>query len=447
MVARSKLLRQFSARCCQMAMQWSHRHRLLFSGGADAKIHAWDIRAMDEKFAMQVPPTGAGDSNSTASGSTTAPQWRLGTVLPLVTSSGQVKASPLPPLARRAVSRSRHSIARSAAAMELLCIDELDVLASGGIDTVVRLWDYDTKTVKQSLRGHSKTVRSLAYMHDYKILVSAGFDHEALVWNPFLSRALLPLRGHNAPLVRCMAVPGTPQLVTADSSGCVKIWDVRRFSEWQTLKVDTIGEVGDAVLLAPDDKIVLCGTRLQPLVRRNQAGDPDCAAQSAPSLCVYNSTSATFITAAGRDVRVWDANTGHLTRTYQNIADSAITALCLDGQRQRKFCIATHTGVVTVHDALNGTFMKTLHTHGAEVSSMLYCDQDKTVVTSSWDGSFVVADELDPDRGIVLKHVTHAHTVDILCCAASVGSCGLLCVSLSVSRSVPGRARACVALL
>ncbi len=42
------------------------------------------------------------------------------------------------------------------------------------------------------------------------------------------------LRGHNHPLVGVKCLPDTPQIVTADTSGMVKVWDVRNFLCVQT---------------------------------------------------------------------------------------------------------------------------------------------------------------------------------------------------------------------
>ena len=42
------------------------------------------------------------------------------------------------------------------------------------------------------------------------------------------------LRGHNHPLVGVKCLPDSPQIITADTSGMVKIWDVRNFLCVQT---------------------------------------------------------------------------------------------------------------------------------------------------------------------------------------------------------------------
>ena len=80
---------------------------------------------------------------------------------------------------------------------------------------------------RRKLEGHEKGVRSLAYNSDHRFMVSGGFDYDALVWNPYVERLILRLHGHNAPLVGVEMVPNTPQIVTGDASGVVKIWDIR----------------------------------------------------------------------------------------------------------------------------------------------------------------------------------------------------------------------------
>jgi WD40 repeat protein len=70
-------------------------------------------------------------------------------------------------------------------------------------------------------------------------LLSAGLDHEAFVWNTYVKDKIFLLRGHNHPLVGVKCLPDTPQIITADTSGMVKIWDVRNFLCIQTFNSPT----------------------------------------------------------------------------------------------------------------------------------------------------------------------------------------------------------------
>ena len=65
-------------------------------------------------------------------------------------------------------------------------------------------------------------------------LVSAGLDHDAYIWNTYVSTNIFLLRGHNHPLVGVKCLPSSPQIITADISGMIKVWDVRNFLCMQT---------------------------------------------------------------------------------------------------------------------------------------------------------------------------------------------------------------------
>lgn len=60
---------------------------------------------------------------------------------------------------------------------------------------------------------------AIAYSNEYRFLLSAGSDHQVCVWSPFAEKQVYTLRGHHAPLIGVQFVPGTPQIVTADSAG------------------------------------------------------------------------------------------------------------------------------------------------------------------------------------------------------------------------------------
>ena len=51
----------------------------------------------------------------------------------------------------------------------------------------------------------------------------SGFDHDVYVWNTYVREKIFLLKGHNHPLVGVKCVPHTPQVITADIKGMVKV--------------------------------------------------------------------------------------------------------------------------------------------------------------------------------------------------------------------------------
>ena len=67
------------------------------------------------------------------------------------------------------------------------------ILASGGWDKTIRLWDITEGTHITTLTGHNSTVRSLAFSPDGRILASASWDSTILLWQmpPISTKAAL----------------------------------------------------------------------------------------------------------------------------------------------------------------------------------------------------------------------------------------------------------------
>ena len=91
----------------------------------------------------------------------------------------------------------------------LLPMPKLQFLASAGLDSNIILWDTIKNKKKRvysrhkgnEKKGHKKGILSLAFNESLILLISAGFDHQIMVWNPYIDEPVFTLDGHNAPVV------------------------------------------------------------------------------------------------------------------------------------------------------------------------------------------------------------------------------------------------------
>ena len=58
-----------------------------------------------------------------------------------------------------------------------------DILASGGWDQAIRLWDTTTGEDIKILEGHDSGIRSIAFSPDGKILASGSYDDTIRLWD------------------------------------------------------------------------------------------------------------------------------------------------------------------------------------------------------------------------------------------------------------------------
>lgn len=149
--------------------------------------------------------------------------------------------------------------------LDLLLLENMGSLASASMDSTIGLWDMNTQQAHHTLSGHTKGVLGMSYHANYHALISCAYEHHALVWNPYSGGMICQLKGHFNPLIGVQAVPQSPQIITADSGGVVKIWDIRTYTCVQTVYAeDARGHrINDVVSIAsiPNHKRVLVAGR------------------------------------------------------------------------------------------------------------------------------------------------------------------------------------------
>jgi WD40 repeat protein len=108
------------------------------------------------------------------------------------------------------------------------------------------------------------------------------------------------------------------------------------------------------------------------------------------------------------------AASGEMLRVYRAAlpADAAPNCAVFDGRR-RKLIVGCNGGAVLCLNTFNCKAMKALPRHATDVSGLVYCSEDSTVVSGSWDGSLHVSDESladgDGERQGLLRRVRRAH--------------------------------------
>ncbi len=216
--------------------------------------------------------------------------------------------------------------AHSDIVMNLIVLKKLNNIASASLDKTLGIFDSHTNEEILRLHGHKKGVFDLTYNPSYRLLFSCGFEHDALVWSPFVKSLVYRLKGHHASLVGVQTVPDTPEVITADTSGTFKLWDVRNFQCIQTFSANLSGnDTKDSSKLAcffhtklpsanalqkEDDSRIYAASKL--LFSFDQARVVHEATSDYFNVfwVAWNESKSVLITASERNVVVWDALTG-----------------------------------------------------------------------------------------------------------------------------------------
>ncbi|KAJ9447323.1 Guanine nucleotide-binding protein subunit beta-like protein [Diplonema papillatum] len=272
----------------------------------------------------------------------------------------------------------------SEAIMDIVLTENMALTAS--LDSTVKVIDVHRGKVRTEFKGHQQGVYLLAYCAEHSLLASAGYEYDPYIWMVHMA-ANKPCklqdkrRPHRSALVGLEAIPDTPQLISADQSGMIKLWDIRTFRCVQTFVAEAPSmqlnqqPVAQTTLCSvcsspPHKRILLCGRTLS-VFKYDSTAWPQYADDRVVCIVAYNPAEKSFLTSHGRCLKLWDS-TGALAEVYREAADSEITACCVDPEG-RRFFLGTAKGVVTGHGWATGkVFLRFTGHQGSEVLGLAY---------------------------------------------------------------------------
>ncbi|WP_170991249.1 serine/threonine-protein kinase [Herbidospora galbida] len=220
------------------------------------------------------------------------------------------------------------------------------LLISGGGDRLARLWDVADRVTLTSLPGGDDGVNAVASTDDGTVIATGGGDGTVRLWDPASGARTAVLTGHGGAVMAVSFSPDGKRLATSGTDETVRIWDVARRALLHTLTAHE-GWVS-AVAFSPDGKLLVSG-------------------------------------GADRVVRLWDPADGTETGTLPgHDAGIAVVAFSRDGR-----VLATGSGDRTVRlwDPADRTRLATLTGHTAAVGAVAFNHDGTLLATGGADAT------------------------------------------------------------
>jgi WD40 repeat protein len=127
------------------------------------------------------------------------------------------------------------------------------LLASGGVDRTVRLWDVDARAPVATLSGHTNLVHRVAFSPGGALVASASEDHTVRLWDT-KTRTEQAVLAHGSVIYGLAFSPDGTRLATGCADNTIRLWDIATGTEVAELRGHTA--YVHAVAFSPD------GTRL-----------------------------------------------------------------------------------------------------------------------------------------------------------------------------------------
>jgi WD40 repeat protein len=220
-----------------------------------------------------------------------------------------------------------------------LILDGRTLLASGGEDEIVRIWDPATGRQQRALEGHAGQVNDLHAFpgeNGRTLLASTGADALVRIWDPATGRQQRILEGHTGTVIAvCSFISGGRTLLASvGMDGKILLWDPAS------------------------------GELLKTLERRT--GEQDEGNSVYASVCAFTAADGRTLLASGGGaaLRVWDPESGQYHALSGTIGTGVglVCAFAADDGRALLAC-ATGWATVQICDPASGELQRSMEPH------------------------------------------------------------------------------------
>ncbi len=227
------------------------------------------------------------------------------------------------------------------------------VIASGGYDRRILLWDATSASVIRELVGHTGLVNAVDWAPDGRLLASASSDRTARLWDANTGVELAALRGHDDDVNSVRVSPDGHRIATASFDGSVRVFT----------------RSGDCLLVAAHHATDVNSVAWFPDGRRLAAASDD-------------GTVSIFDSGTGRIRRVLAGHTDWVDHVAVHPAGVLVASASLDGS-------------VGIWNAASGARVATLADATCVVKAVAFSPDGTRLASSSYDGRVRVYDTGD----------------------------------------------------
>ncbi|MEM8614069.1 MAG: protein kinase [Cyanobacteria bacterium P01_H01_bin.105] len=261
------------------------------------------------------------------------------------------------------------------------------VLASGGLDDTVNLWDIQTGQLITSLTGHSRGINGLAFSPRGQVLASCSDDDTIRLWNTTGTGNLLRvLKGHHHDVTSVAIGRRGSFLISGSEDRTVGVWSLEQGKLVKALS----GNAGmiRCVDITPDEELVVSGG-FDSKIRLWQVGTGEVFRVLSGHLNAVNdvtiSTDGRLIASAGKDrcIKLWSLRSGNLIHTLKGHTRE-VNSVAI-APNQRTVVSAGGDSSIKIWDTKTGELVETFSEHGNSVTAIAIHPNGQYMASASSD--------------------------------------------------------------
>jgi WD40 repeat protein len=278
------------------------------------------------------------------------------------------------------------------------------MLASGGEDKTIRLWDTQTGQLKRALPDLGSEVTSLAFSPDGGMLAAArnynpaSNNYSLLILNAQAGRFGEIKREitHSSWPISFVAFSPDGKTLFGGSTRTAKLWDT---GTWEIKHEHEMGEINPSYALSPDGTLLATGGSNENAIKvwdaASGASKLTLNGHEKGVLSLSFSPDGQTLVSGSYDntLRLWDVKTGALKRTLNEDSLNAIFSVAFSPDGRIVASGSYHE--IKLWDAKTGTLKQTLAAEGMGITYRVAFSPDGKTLASAGDGTVKLWDVSD----------------------------------------------------
>ena len=266
------------------------------------------------------------------------------------------------------------------------------VLASGGYDKTIKLWDVGSRREIATLKGHRNWVRSVSFSPDGQVLASGGYDETIKLWDVGSRREIATLKGHSSSVSSVSFSPDGQVLASGSDDYTIKLWDVDSRREIATLKGHS-KEVR-SVSFSPDGQVLASGSYDKTIKLWDVDSRREIATLKGHSNIVssvsFSPDGQVLASGSYETIKLWDVGSRREIATLTGHSNWVVSvSFSPDGQ---VLASGSHDNTIKLWDVDSRRKIATLTGHSKEVRSVSFSPDGQVLASGSYDDTIKLWD-------------------------------------------------------